>query len=130
MSENFNLEIISPNKTLISSETKQVIIPAFEGLMTILKDHISLVTFLRPGIIEVEINNEIEKFFVEEGTVEFSKNNLLILSSSVKNLKIFSNDEANTLLEKSKKEYSNNGLSDKDKYILSYKLETLKNITQ
>ena len=130
MSENFNLEIISPNKTLISSETKQVIIPAFEGLMTILKDHISLVTFLRPGIIEVEINNEIEKFFVEEGTVEFSKNNLLILSSSVKNLKFFSNDEANTLLEKSKKEYSNNGLSDKDKYILSYKLETLKNITQ
>ena len=130
MSENFNLEIISPNKTLISSETKQVIIPAFEGLMTILKDHISLVTFLRPGIIEVEINNEIEKFFVEEGTVEFFKNNLLILSSSVKNLKIFSNDEANTLLEKSKKEYSNNGLSDKDKYILSYKLETLKNITQ
>ena len=130
MSENFNLEIISPNKTLISSETKQVIIPAFEGLMTILKDHISLVTFLRPGIIEVEINNEIEKFFVEEGTVEFFKNNLLILSSSVKNLKIFSNDEANTLLEKSKKEYSNNELSDKDKYILSYKLETLKNITQ
>jgi len=130
MSENFNLEIISPNKTLISSETKQVIIPAFEGLMTILKDHISLVTFLRPGIIEVEINNEIEKFFVEEGTVEFSKNNLLILSSSVKNLKIFSNDEANILLEKSKKEYSNNELSDKDKYILSYKLETLKNITQ
>ncbi len=130
MSENFNLEIISPNKTLISSETKQVIIPAFEGLMTILKDHISLVTFLRPGIIEVEINNEIEKFFVEEGTVEFSKNNLLILSSSIKNLKIFSNDEANTLLEKSKKEYSNNELSDKDKYILSYKLETLKNITQ
>jgi len=130
MSENFNLEIISPNKTLISSETKQVIIPAFEGLMTILKDHISLVTFLRPGFIEAEINNEIEKFFVEEGTVEFSKNNLLILSSSVKNLKIFSNDEANTLLEKSKKEYSNNELSDKDKYILSYKLETLKNITQ
>jgi F-type H+-transporting ATPase subunit epsilon len=130
MSENFNLEIISPNKTLISSETKQVIIPAFEGLMTILKDHISLVTFLRPGIIEVEINNEIEKFFVEEGTVEFSKNNLLILSSSVKNLKNFSNDEANILLEKSKKEYSNNELSDKDKYILSYKLETLKNITQ
>ena len=130
MSENFNLEIISPNKILISSETKQVIIPAFEGLMTILKDHISLVTFLRPGIIEVEINNEIEKFFVEEGTVEFSKNNLLILSSSVKNLKNLSNDEVNILLEKSKKEYSNNELSDKDKYILSYKLETLKNITQ
>ena len=98
--------------------------------MTILKDHISLVTFLRPGFTEAEINNEIEKFFVEEGTVEFSKNNLLILSSSVKNLKNFSNDEANILLEKSKKEYSNNELSDKDKYILSYKLETLKNITQ
>jgi len=87
MSENFHLEIISPDQTLIKSEVKQVTIPAFEGLMTILKDHISLVTFLRPGFIEAKIENNIEKFYVEEGTVEFFKNNLLILSSTTKKKK-------------------------------------------
>ena len=83
MSENFNLEIISPDQTLFNSEVKQVAIPAYEGIMTILKDHISLITFLRPGFIEVEINKEISKFYVEDGTVEFFNNKLLILSASV-----------------------------------------------
>ena len=82
MSENFNLGIISPDQTLINSEVKHVTIPAYEGLMTILKDHISLITFLRPGFIEAEIENKVEKFYVEEGTVEFFNNKLLILSSS------------------------------------------------
>ena len=45
MSEKFNLEIISPDQTLLNTEVKQATIPAYEGLMTILKDHISLVTF-------------------------------------------------------------------------------------
>ena len=81
MNEIFNLEIISPDKTLVNFEVKQVTIPAFEGLMTILKDHISLVTFLRPGFIEIDTNNEEVKFFVEEGTVEFSKNNLFTFQS-------------------------------------------------
>ena len=81
MSEKFNLEIISPDQTLINAEVKQVTIPAYEGLMTILKDHISLITFLRPGFIEAEIENKIEKFYVEEGTVEFFNNKLLILTS-------------------------------------------------
>ena len=80
MSDNFKLEVISPNKTIFNSDVKQVTIPAFEGLMTILKDHISLVTFLRPGFIEIDTNNEEVKFFVEEGTVEFSKNNLTATS--------------------------------------------------
>ena len=80
MSENFNLEIISPDQTLLNSEVKQVAIPAYEGMMTILKDHISLITFLRPGFIEVEINDKTSKFYVEDGTVEFFNNKLLILS--------------------------------------------------
>ena len=83
MSEKFNLEIISPDQTLLKQEVKQVTLPAYEGLMTILKDHISLVTFLRPGFLEVVEDNKIEKFYVEEGTVEFLNNKLLILSSSV-----------------------------------------------
>ena len=76
MPDKFNLEIISPDKTLLNSEVKQVIIPAYEGIMTILKDHMSLITFLRPGFIEVEINNKMSKFYVEDGTVEFFNNEL------------------------------------------------------
>ena len=82
MSEQFNLEIISPNQTLLNKGVNQVTLPAYEGAMTILKDHISLITFLRPGFIEIEEDKEIHKFFVEEGTVEFFNNKLLILSSS------------------------------------------------
>ena len=73
MSKEFSLEIISPSNTILKSKVLSVTIPAFEGLMTILKDHISLITFLRPGFIEAEINSNMEKIYVEEGTVEFSK---------------------------------------------------------
>ena len=79
MSESFNIEIISPDKTIFKSEVGQVTIPSFEGLMTILKNHIPLVTFLRPGLIEI---GKGEKFYVEDGTVEFSNNSLLILSAT------------------------------------------------
>ena len=82
MSETFNIEVISPEKKLLAEKVSSAIIPAFEGEMTILKDHISLITFLRPGIIKITGNKE-TKFFVEEGTVEFSNNNLVILSSTV-----------------------------------------------
>ena len=129
MSESFSLEIISPDQTLIKSEVKQVVIPAFEGLMTILKDHISRVTFLRPGFIEATIENKIEKFYVEEGVVEFFKNNLLILSSTAKNKKNFLTEDAREMLEDCQKKTSKEELVDKEKYILSYKIEALKEIS-
>ena len=128
MSERFNLEIISPDKTLIKSEVNEVIIPAFEGYMTILKDHISLVTFLRPGFIEVKTENNKEKFYIEEGTVEFFKNNLLILSSTIKNRKDFLAEDASKMLEETQKKIKNASIKDKESYILSYKIETLKEI--
>jgi F-type H+-transporting ATPase subunit epsilon len=128
MSDNFKLEVISPNKTIFNSDVKQVTIPAFEGLMTILKDHISLVTFLRPGFIEIDTNNEEVKFFVEEGTVEFSKNNLLILSSTVKNKKDFKNEDVEKLIEEYKSEINSVNIRDKEKYILSYKIEALQEL--
>ena len=85
MSQEFKIEIISPDKTIFSGNSEEVILPCFEGQVTILKDHIPLITFLRPGLIEIGKN---EKFYVEDGTVEFSNNNLLILSATVQNLKI------------------------------------------
>ena len=128
MSERFNIEIISPEKTLIKSEVKEVIIPAFEGYMTILKDHISLVTFLRPGFIEVETEKNKENFYIEEGTVEFFKNNLLILSSTIKNKKNFLVEEASKMLKESQEKINNSKIKDKESYILSYKIEALKEI--
>ena len=128
MSDKFNIEIISPDKMLIKSEIKEATIPAFEGSMTILKDHISLITFLRPGFIEVISDKISEKFYVEEGTVEFFKNTLLILSSTVINIKEISQKNINKILENSKKEFDNNQIKDKEKYILSYKINSLEEL--
>ena len=129
MSENFNLEIISPDQTLINTDVKQVIIPAYEGLMTILKDHISLITFLRPGFIEAEIEHKIEKLYVEEGTVEFFDNKLLILSSSVIQVEKLTKDSIEKMIEESKALLQNSETKDKEKYIISHKLETLQQIS-
>jgi F-type H+-transporting ATPase subunit epsilon len=128
MSENFKIEIITPDKTLISTDTSEVVIPSYEGLMTILKEHIPLVTFLRPGIIVVNSNNSIEKFFVEEGTVEFSENNLLILTTLAINIKNLSSEEINKKIESTKIDISKTGNNDKINYILSHKLDALKEI--
>jgi F-type H+-transporting ATPase subunit epsilon len=129
MSENFNLEIISPDQTLINAEVKQVIIPAYEGIMTILKDHISLITFLRPGFIEAEIDNKIEKFYVEEGTVEFFNNKLLILTSSTIKLEKLTKEDISKMIDESKVLLQNLEIKDKEKYIISHKLETLHQIS-
>jgi len=128
MSDIFNLEIISPDKTLLKSETKEVTLPAYEGLLTILKDHVSLVTFLRPGFIETEANGKLEKYYVEDGTVEFSDNKLLVLSSTVIKLENLSKEKINELIDESKTLLQNSEIKDKEKYILTHKLETLQQI--
>ena len=128
MSESFNLEIISPENIIFKSDVIEVTIPAFVGLMSILKDHIPLVTFLRPGFIQVKTKDSSKKFYIEEGTVEFTNNQLLILSSSAKNLEYFKKDKINEMILDSKKEINNEEISDKERYILSYKIETLNEI--
>ena len=129
MSDKFTIEIITPDKTILKSEATEVTIPSFEGQMGILKDHIPLITFLRPGIIIVQ-NQEEKKYFVEEGTVEFSDNNLLILTSTAKDLKNMEKNFINDLIDQAEKKLKDSGLSDKDKYIISYKIDTLKEINQ
>ena len=129
MPENFNLEIISPDQTLLNTQVKQVIIPAYEGLMTILQDHISLITFLRPGFIETEIENKIEKFYVEEGTVEFFKNKLLILTSSTIKLEKLTKENISKMIDESEVFLQNSEIKDKERYIVNHKLETLRQIS-
>ena len=127
MSEKFQVEIISPDKTILKSEVSEVTIPSFEGQMGILKDHIPLITFLRPGIIFLKGLEE-KKYYVEEGTVEFSNNNLLILTSTAKDIKKFDKSSIDNLLKVAEKKISDNNLNDKEKYISSYKIDTLKEI--
>tara|TARA_B100000963_G_scaffold37495_1_gene28014 strand:- start:68 stop:454 length:387 start_codon:yes stop_codon:yes gene_type:complete len=128
MSEKFTVEIISPDQTILKQETKEVIIPSFEGQMGILNNHIPLITFLRPGIITINAESE-KKYYVEEGTVEFSNNNLLILTSTARDLANFDKSSINNMLQKAEANL-NNESSDKDRYVASYKLETLKEISQ
>ena len=128
MSDKFTVEIISPDKSILMSETNEVVIPSYEGQMGILKDHIPLITFLRPGIIFVQ-NEEIKKYFVEEGTVEFSNNKLLILTSTAKDLKELKNDTIKELLNQAEKKLGDENFSDKERYLLSYKINTLNEIS-
>ena len=127
MSEKFTIEIISPDKSILKMETSEVVIPSFEGEMGILKDHIPLITFLRPGLINIKADNE-QKFFVEEGTVEFSNNNLLILSSTAVEVIKMNKKLIDSLISESEKKLDNSEVSDKERYLLSYRLETLRNI--
>jgi len=124
--EKFKIEIISPDKGIFSGDIKEAVIPCFEGQATILKDHIPLITFLRPGLVEIEND---KKFYVEDGTVEFSNNNLLILSASIQNIKHIEKEKINLMLKEAKEKISSNQISDKQKYILNYKIETLEQIS-
>ena len=121
MSKNFTVEIISPDHSILKSETKEVIIPSYEGEMGILKDHIPLITFLRPGLLTIKASEE-KKYYVEEGTVEFSNNNLLILTSTAKDLKNFDKSIIESLISEAENKLKDTNSTDKERYIVSFKI--------
>ena len=127
MSDKFTVEIITPDKSILKSDATEATIPSYEGQMGILKDHISLITYLRPGIISIK-NQDEKKFFVEEGTVEFSNNILLILTSTAKDLKNFQRNNIDHLIDEAKKKFEDTELTDKEKYIISHKINSLNEI--
>ena len=129
MSDIFTVEIISPNQTILKQEANEVIIPSYDGQMGILNNHIPLITFLRPGIITIKTKVE-KKFYIEEGTVEFSNNNLLILTSTAMDLAKFDKALINDLLKKAESQLNNTKSTDKDRYVVSHKIETLREISR
>ena len=129
MENNFKFEIISPEKIIFSDDTSMLTIPSFEGEMTILKDHIPLITFLRPGIIKAQKKEEsFEEFFVEDGTVEFFNNTLILLSASVINLKNLSKEFLDNLTKEAKEMLNKENITDQDRYILNHKIDIIKEI--
>ncbi len=129
MSEGFKIEIVNPEKSFLSKEdVTEVIIPAFEGEMGILKDHISIISFLKPGIIIVHSKSGEEKFYVEDGIVEFKNNNLSILTSYIFNLKELERNKLQDLLKKAEEEANKQEINDQSKYLVDQKIEVLRSL--
>ena len=130
MSENFSIEIVNPEKSFLSKDdVSEVIVPAFEGEIGILKDHISIISFLKPGIIKVFSGSEEENFFVEDGIVEFKDNSLSILTSSIFNLKDSDKNYISNTISEAEKELSNEEIDDQKRFLLNHKIEVLKSLS-
>ena len=127
MSENFKIEIVNPEKSFLSKDNvSEVVVPAFEGEMGILKDHISIISFLKPGIITIQAKSGEERYYVEDGIIEFKNNNLSVLTSSILNLKDIEKDKLQDLLKIAEEEANKAEISDELKYLADQKVETLK----
>jgi F-type H+-transporting ATPase subunit epsilon/F-type H+-transporting ATPase subunit delta len=129
MSEEFKVEIVNPEKLfLVKENVSEVIVPAFEGEMGILKDHISIISFLKPGIIKIISKSSDEKFYVEDGIVEFKNNNLSILTSSIFNLADLNKTKKQDLLKQAEEEANKPEINDQSKYLVDQKIEVLKTL--
>ena len=129
MSEEFKIEIVNPEKSFLSKEDViEVVIPAFEGEMGILKDHISIISFLKPGIITIYAKSGEDKFYVEDGIVEFKSNNLSVLTSSIFNLKEIEKSKIQDLLKTAEEETNKSEINDQSKYLVDQKIEVLKSL--
>ena len=129
MTEVFKIEIVNPEKSfLIKEDVSEVVVPAFEGEMGILKDHISIISFLKPGIIKILSKSGNQNFFVEDGIVEFKNNNLSILTSSIYDLSHLDKSKQEELLKEAEKESINPDINDQLKYLVDQKIEVLKSI--
>ena len=129
MKEEFKVEIVNPEKSFLSKEdVTEVVVPAFEGEMGILKEHISIISFLKPGIITIHSKSGEEKFYVEDGIVEFKNNNLSILTSSIFNLNEVEKNKLQDLLKLAEEEASKSETNDQTKYLVDQKIEVLKSL--
>ena len=129
MSEEFKIEIVNPEKSfLVKEDVSEVVVPAFEGEMGILKDHISIISFLKPGIIKILSKSGDENYYVEDGIVEFKNNNLSILTSTIFNVANMDRSKQEDLLKQAEEESNKTDISDQSKYLSDQKVEVLKTL--
>ena len=130
MSEQFNLEIVSPEKSFLKKDNvTEVVVPAFEGEMGILKDHISIISFLKPGIIKISSGNEENNFYVDDGIVEFKDNTLSILTSNIFDVKNSDKSKIQDMIKEAENDLSSDKLDDQKRFIISQKVELLKSLS-
>jgi len=129
MEDNFKLEIIRPEKIIFSDNVKMITLPSYEGDLSILKNHISIITILRPGIIKVQKNGgNFEELFVQDGAVEYFNDSLVVLSASAINVKDLSKEFVDNLNKDTQNKLTDKNITDHDRYILNHKLDVLKEI--
>ena len=129
MSEEFKVEIVNPEKSFLSKEDiTEIVVPAFEGEMGILKDHISIISFLKPGVIKIFSKSGEENYYVEDGIVEFKNNNLSVLTSSIFNIKDFEKNKINELLKIAEEQLNNSEINDQNRYLIDQKISVLKSL--
>ena len=129
MSEEFKIEIVNPEKSfLVKEDVSEVVVPAYEGEMGILKDHIAIISFLKPGIIKILSKSGDENYYVEDGIVEFKNNNLSILTSSIFNIADMDKSRQQDLLKQAEEESGKEEISDQSKYLIDQKIEVLKTL--
>ena len=129
MSEEFKIEIVNPEQSFLSKEdVTEVVVPAFEGEMGILKDHISIISFLKPGIIKIFSKSGQQNYYVEDGIVEFKNNNLSVLTSSIFNIEDMSKDKISELLNQAEEFSKNSEIADQNKYLVDQKIDVLKTL--
>ena len=130
MSQDFKIEIVNPEKAFLSKEDiTEVVVPAFEGEMGILKDHISIISFLKPGIIKISSGNEENSFYVDDGIVEFKDNTLSILTSNIFDIKNSDKSKIQDMIKEAEKDLSSDKLDDQKRFIISQKVEVLKSLS-
>ena len=126
MSDSFNLEIVNPEKLFLSLDNvSEVVVPAFEGDMGILKDHISIISFLKPGIVKVFTGNEVKELYVEDGIIEFSENSLSILTSRIIDIKEIKKDDLNSMINEANETLKDENLDDQKRFIANQKIDVL-----
>ena len=126
MSDSFNLEIVNPEKLFLSLDNvSEVVVPAFEGDMGILKDHISIISFLKPGIVKVFTGNEVKELYVEDGIIEFSENSLSILTSRIIDIKEIKKDDLSSMINEANEALKDENLDDKKRFIANQKIDVL-----
>ena len=126
MSDSFNLEIVNPEKLFLSLDNvSEVVVPAFEGDMGILKDHISIISFLKPGIVKVFTGNEVKELYVEDGIIEFSENSLSILTSRIIDIKEIKKDELSSMINEANEALKDENLDDQKRFIVNQKIDVL-----
>ena len=129
MSEQFNLEIVSPEKSFLKKDNAtEVVVPAFEGEMGILKDHISIISFLKPGIIKIYSDNEENSFYIEDGILEFKNNSLSILTSNIFDIKNYDKVKIQDMIKEAETDLADEKLDDQKRFIMSQKVEVLKSL--
>ena len=129
MSDEFKIEIVNPEKSFLSKEdATEVVVPAFEGEMGILRDHIPIISFLKPGVIKIFSKSGEENYYVEDGILEFKNNNLSVLTSSIFNIKDINKDKINEMIKEAEKNTNNSEITDQNKFLVDQKIDVLKSL--